>query len=136
MRLFDTAFVIDLVNSNRGAVALAKTVDGEASLAAVSAVTVQEYLFGVHFRYQAEPGSLEQKLASARNDLDRFEVIPLSRQIAELSSRIQAELVGSGSQIGINGVYIAATALRYGLSLVTRDEAHFRRIRGLKVEAY
>lgn len=137
MRLFDTSFVVDLVNSDPGAVRLARVVDEEASLAAVSVVTVHEYLFGVHLRYGREHrGVLHAKLEAAKDDLDRFEVMPLSREVAELSASTEAELETSGKQIGINDVYIAATALRHGMTVVTRNKAHFERVPKLKVEGY
>ena len=136
MRLFDTGFIVDLVNADEGALKVAKVVDDEASLAAISAISVHEYLFGVYFKYIREPDELKTKLISARNDLERFEVIPVTREVAEVSGRFQAELAASGSQIRINDVYIAATAARYGLSLVTRNIKLFKRIPKLKVENY
>jgi predicted nucleic acid-binding protein len=136
LRLFDTGFIVDLVNADEGALKVAKVVDDEASLAAISAISVHEYLFGVYFKYIREPDELKTKLISARNDLERFEVIPVTREVAEVSGRFQAELAASGSQIRINDVYIAATAARYGLSLVTRNIKLFKRIPKLKVENY
>ncbi len=138
MRLFDTTFIVDLVNSDPSAVRLAKRVDGEASLVAVSVVSVHEYLFGVYFRYgrNNDDDVLRTKLASAQNDLGRFEVIPLTRDLAELSCNIQAQLASAGKQIGINDVYIGATAVRYNLALVTRNKAHFARIPKLRLENY
>jgi len=137
LRLFDTTFLVDLVNSDTGAVRLAERVDGEGSLAAISAVTVHEYLFGVHFRYARDHRDLlQQKLKSAQDDLDRFETIPLTKEVAELSASLQAELARQGRQIGINDGYIAATGLKYGLTVVTRNKVHFERIAKLKVEGY
>lgn len=42
----------------------------------------------------------------------------------------------NGMLIGANDFWVAATALAYGLPLVTRDEAHFRRVPGLRVMGY
>jgi len=137
VRLFDTTFVVDLVNGEPGAVRVAEVVDEEASLAAISVVTVHEYLFGIHFRYGSEGRDLlQKKLASARNDLDRFESIPLSREVVETSAGIHAELARLGKQIGINDAYIAATGIRYGLTIVTRNKSHFERVPKLAVEDY
>ncbi|MDG7025095.1 MAG: PIN domain-containing protein [Nitrososphaerota archaeon] len=77
MRLFDTTYIIDLVNSDEGAVELAQKVDEEGSGAAVSAVSVHEYLFGVHHRYRSG-AELKEKLASALDELDRFETVPFT----------------------------------------------------------
>lgn len=136
MHLFDTGFIIDLVNSHPGAVRFAKEVDAEASLSAISAVTVHEYLFGVHFKYRSDHEELSRKVASAVNELERFETIPFTKEIAETSSRLQAVLTAEGGQLGINDLYIAATAIYYGLPLVTRNVKDFRRIPQLKLERY
>jgi len=45
-------------------------------------------------------------------------------------------LADNGLLIGANDLWIAATALAHGLPLVTRDEAHFRRVPGLRVLGY
>jgi predicted nucleic acid-binding protein len=136
LRLFDTGFIVDLVNSEAGAVELARLVDKQASLAAISVISVHEYLFGVYFRYRRDEEELKRRLVSAQNDLERFETIPFTREMADVSSRIQADLAVAGNQMGINDVYIAATALHYGLSLVTRNTLHFKRIPKLKLETY
>jgi predicted nucleic acid-binding protein len=136
LHLFDTGFIVDLVNSDKGAIEVAKVVDKQASLAAISVISVHEYLFGVYFRYRRDEEELQNKLVSARNELERFEVIPVTREVAEVSSRIQAGLAAAGGQIGINDIYIAATAAHYGLSLVTRNSRHFKRVPKLKIESY
>jgi len=136
LRLFDTGFIIDLVNSHPGAVRFAREVDAEASLSAISAVTVHEYLFGVHFKYRSDHEELNRKIASAMNELGRFETIPYTKEIAETSCSLQADLATEGGQLGINDLYIAATATYYGMSLVTRNVKDFRRIPQLKLERY
>ena len=135
MRLFDTAFIVDLVNSYPGAVRIAEEQDAGNSPSVVSAVTVHEYMFGVRFRYGKSP-ELAEKLASAARDLAPFDVLPLTREVAEESARLHAALTAGGNQIGINDVYIGATALKFGLELVTRNGRHFSRIPSLKVKSY
>ncbi|TLX99763.1 MAG: PIN domain-containing protein [Thaumarchaeota archaeon] len=135
LRLFDTTFVVDLVNDDPGAVRLAKAVDEESSLAALSVVSVHEYLFGVHFRYLRDK-TLSGRLSSARRDLARFEIIPLTQDVVELSAGVHAELARAGRLIGINDVYIAATALKFGMTVVSRNEAHFGRVKSLRTESY
>mgnify|MGYP001081653396 CR=1 FL=1 len=136
MRLFDTAFIVDLTNEEPAAAAIATKVDQERSFAAISVISVHEYLFGVHHTYRHDSEKLAVKLASARRDLSRFEILPLIREIVELSAQLHAGLETSGWVIGINDVYIAATALHYNLTLVTRDTQHFGRIDQLKIESY
>lgn len=135
MRLFDTTFIIDLVNSDEGAVELAEKVDKESSLAAVSVITVHEYLFGVHHTYGGGE-RFSEKLAVAQDELARFEVLPLTKEVVEISSEMHARLAKAGRQIGINDIYIGATALKYGLTMVSRNGTHFERIQGITLEAY
>ena len=136
MLLFDTAFIVDLVNANAGATRLAKKVDEEASASFISVITLHEYLFGVYFRYEKDKTLLKEKLDSAERDLSRFEPVPLTPEITRLSASIHAELTRSGKLIGINDIYIAATAIRYDLTLVTKNKMHFRRIPKLNIETY
>lgn len=135
MRLFDTAFLVDLVNSDQGAVKVAEDVKEEGTASAISAITVHEYLFGVHLRYGGS-SELNLKLASAARDLMPFEVIPLTKEVAELSAELHGALVKKGTPIGINDVYIAATALKFGLDLVSRNRRHFGRIPSLTLQTY
>ena len=135
MRLFDTTYIIDLVNSDEGAGELARKVDEEGSGGAVSAVSVHEYLFGVRHRYRSE-AELKEKLASALDELGRFETVAFTKEVAEASSKIGAELARAGRVVGINDVYIGATALVHKLPLVTRNRANFARMRGVETETY
>ncbi len=132
-RLFDTTFLIDLTNSDPGAVEKAKEVDKEETLSAVSLITVHENLLGVQLQY-SESHQLAEKLAGAKRDLTPFQIIPLTADMAEESSKLQAQMERRGHPVGINDVYIAATALKLELALVTRNMADFKRVPGLKLE--
>lgn len=62
------------------------------------------------------------------------ELVPLSDPDIVLASEIYADLHQRGLLIGDADILIAASALSRGLTLVTNNEAHFRRIQGLSVE--
>jgi tRNA(fMet)-specific endonuclease VapC len=47
-----------------------------------------------------------------------------------------AALEAKGKPIGIEDVWIAATALEHGLTVVTRNLKHFQRIPGLRTESW
>lgn len=135
MRLFDTTFLIDLVNKDAGAGALANKVDEEQGFAGISVITVHEYLLGVHHRYFSSR-ELPDRLEAAKKDLAPFEIIPMTGEIAQESSQLQAQMERRGQSLGINDLYIAATAIYLKLSLVTRNTRDFSRIPGLKTETY
>ena len=87
------------------------------------------------FRYRAE-AELKEKLASALDELGRFETVAVTKEVAEASSKMGAELARTGKSVRINDVYIGATALVHKLPLVTRNRAHFARMRGVEIETY
>lgn len=63
-------------------------------------------------------------------------LLPVDEVVAQHYSRITRQLRAAGRLIGSNDLWIAATALRHKLPLVTANVAHFRRIEGLEVVAY
>ena len=137
MPLFDTTFIVDLSKSEPGALREAQRTDAENSPPALSVVSVHEYLVGVHRKYQSNTKeALQEKLSTARSQISRFDVVPMTLEIAEVSSALQCELLGLGKLIGTNGLYIAATALKLELTLVTRNVAEFKQVPKLKVQSY
>jgi len=136
LRVFDTTFIIDLSNADPGATKLASVVDGEGSVAAVSAITVHEYLLGIHIRYFQEKELLTAKLDAAEKELTAFMILPFTQDVAMESARIQAALTKRGQIIGINDIYIAATAMLHKATIVTRNSSDFEHVQGLPVEEY
>ncbi len=67
--------------------------------------------------------------------LRRVRVLMLHRQIAWEAGRIERALAQTGTRLGENDNWIAATARAWGLRLVSRDEA-FRRVPRLNVVSY
>lgn len=69
---------------------------------------------------------------------DRFyarnAILPLIDEAVVKAAEIYADLSGRGVLIGDADILIAASALVYGLGVVTNNENHFKRIRGLHVE--
>jgi tRNA(fMet)-specific endonuclease VapC len=126
---------VDLVKGDPGAARLGKIVDTEESFGAISVITVHEYLLGVHLAY-AGSKEIEDQLEKARRAMTAFQIIPLTTEIVEESSKVQAQMQTRGLTPGINDLYIASTALTLKLALVTRNDQDFKRIPGLKVETY
>ena len=136
MRLFDTDFLIDLVNGDKGAVKKAAQVDEEGTLSAVSVVTVHEYLRGIFYLYSKNKKLLREKLRRAEAELARFETLPYTYEIARAAAEVDAKLVRKGTSLSFADVVIAATALHHGLSVVTRNVDHLGRVPKLEVETY
>jgi predicted nucleic acid-binding protein len=68
--------------------------------------------------------------------LGRFEVLPLDRDAAWRFGQTFRYLRENGLLIGTNDLWIAATGLALEMPVVTRNEAHFRRVPDLEVLGY
>ena len=136
LKLFDTSFLIDLINGDAGALGKAEEVDAEALFKAISIVTVHEYLRGVYYLYAHDRELLKSKLKRAEAELTRFEILPYTYEVAKSAAEIDATLALNGKSISFSDVIIAATTLHYKLTLVTRNTAHFKRISELNIETY
>ncbi|MBI3885874.1 MAG: type II toxin-antitoxin system VapC family toxin [Opitutae bacterium] len=64
---------------------------------------------------------------------DRFVIYPFNDAVAWRAAGVFRDRPKRGVLTGENALWIAATALDAGGALVTRNEKHFREIRGLKV---
>ncbi len=91
----------------------------------ISVVTYYEVLNGLYYQ-------------DAKKQLERFEeflsfnkVLLLSKEIAQKSAGIFAELRKNGQVIGHNDVLIAGTAIFNDMVLITNNVNHFSRISGL-----
>ena len=136
MKLFDTSFLIDLVNGDEGARRKAEEVDAEVVFKAISTVTVHEYLRGVYYTYMNNNPLLTSKLRKVEAELARFEILPYTYAIAKTAAEIDASLTRRGQSISLPDIMLAATANYYRLTLVTRNTEHFKRVPNLKIETY
>lgn len=93
----------------------------------VSAVTLAELRFGAARR----GGRRLHRLIDAF--VGDIAVVPFDAQAAERFGTIAAALRSKGTPIGVLDTMIAAHALELGLTLITHNLAHFRRVRGLEV---
>jgi predicted nucleic acid-binding protein len=75
----------------------------------------------------------DEGLASLRDFLSDFAILPLTDPIAERFARMRASLRQQGQLIPNLDLLIAATAIEEGLTLITRNVRHFARIPGLEL---
>jgi tRNA(fMet)-specific endonuclease VapC len=91
----------------------------------ISVITVMEIVKGFHKLRRAS--HIQQFL----NSLPNVEVLTLDLHGAELAGPVYADLERSGQTIGRADPIIAAIAMQHDLTLVTGNEAHYRRIQAL-----
>lgn len=68
--------------------------------------------------------------------VESYEIIETNRAIAECYAVITRDLRGKGQLIGVNDLWIAATALQHDWPLVTRNLEHFARVSGIRLMVY
>jgi tRNA(fMet)-specific endonuclease VapC len=95
----------------------------------LSAVTVSELEFGARCS-----GKYDSEIAGVHKILTPFDVHDYDAVLCpEHYGRIRHELETAGQSIGSMDLLIAAHALALGGTLVTNNDAHFRRVNGLSV---
>lgn len=72
------------------------------------------------------------RLAALAELLAPMQLLPFDSACAAAAARVRAELEAAGTPIGPHDTLIAATALRYQATLVTRNEREFARVPGLQ----
>ena len=95
----------------------------------ISVIVVSELQYGV--AKSSQPERNRQLLAAF---LRPFQIVPYDEAAAEAYGTIRAELEKKGQLIGREDLLIAAHALSVDLTLVTNNEAEFKRVPSLRVE--
>ncbi len=100
----------------------------------VSVVSASELLHGVH-RAKA-PEVRARRSAFVEAVLSRFPLLSIDLPTARAHSQLWAELASTGKMIGANDLWIAASCIAHGLSLVTGNVREFQRVPGLVIESW
>ena len=124
--LVDSDWVADYLKGRQQAVELLDTLfrDGMG----ISIITFAEIYEGIY--YGSDPKRNEDIFGRF---LQGVTVLGISRPIARQFALIRGALRQAGQLIPQPDLFIAATAIHYGLSLVTRNVSDFQRIPGLKL---
>jgi tRNA(fMet)-specific endonuclease VapC len=94
-----------------------------------SAISRAELYYGA-YRSQY----VEKNLKAIQKLSDTIKFLPIEEDIEKTYGHIKAELQRTGNVIDDMDILIAATAIATDKVLVTNNEKHFKRIRGLKIE--
>jgi tRNA(fMet)-specific endonuclease VapC len=96
---------------------------------AISVITYGELLFGAK-----KSQNVEKNSAVVYRIKELFPIIDIDKAIIETFSEIKANSYKTGSIIDDFDLLIASTALTMNSILVTNNEKHFSKIKGLKIE--
>jgi len=100
----------------------------------LSVITASELLHGVH--RAALPDVRAKRSAFVEGILERFPLLPVDLACARAHARIWAELRQTGTMIGPHDLWLAATCVAHGLTMVTGNVREFERVPGLTVEVW
>jgi tRNA(fMet)-specific endonuclease VapC len=130
--LLDTNVLSELLRKRPMAVVAARLEGKSASELYTSVTCVMELRFGAarHPDGRVLWGRIVREL------LPRVQALPIDTLVATRAGGMLAALEAAGTPIGTEDVLIAATAMVHGLTVVTRNLRHFRRVDGLIVESW
>jgi len=98
------------------------------------------FTFSIITRYEILRGlkarGATRQIAAFEERCRESNVLPLTDNVIVEAADIHADLYQQSELISDADILIAATALVYGLTLVTENAAHFRRISGLDIESW
>ena len=95
----------------------------------ISVITYGELLFGAK-----KSQNYEKNIAIVYRIKELFPIIDIDKAIIETFSELKASMQKSGSAIDDFDLLTASTALTMNSTLITNNEKHFNRIKGLKTE--
>ena len=127
MYLLDTNVIADLAHDPRGFAAerIAELPDDSFGINSVVACEIE---YGLEKRDSARLRRQVEAILSA------IPLLALPANIARHYGRIRMELERKGTPIGPHDLLIAAHGVAAGITVVTRNDREFRRVKSLKVE--
>ena len=123
--LLDTDTLSAVIKQNPVALTHSRSYLATYSLLTFSLITRYEVLRGLKAKNAAVQIAAFEKLCAVS------EILPLTDAIVQRAAGIYGDLHQQGQLIGDADILIAATAIENGLTCVTNNENHFRRIPNL-----
>jgi len=131
MYLLDTDILSNLMRRAPSTVLIARLAQVPPEQQFTSAITLSELLYGA-YRLGTMANALLQRLE--RSLLPNLAVLPFDIDAAFKYGKARAEMERRGIVIGDADLRIAAIAQSRGLTVITGNVNHFRRVPGLPVE--
>ena len=94
----------------------------------ISVVSMGELYEGVY--KVSDPTRSEEALQLLLSEID---VVPIDDEVCRIYGQQRGRLRAGNADTGNNDIWIGATAIRHGLTLLTNNRRHFERMQGLNV---
>jgi len=130
LKCLDTDLLIAILRGKQDAYKTAVEIERETK-AATTAINAFELFYGAN-----KSQMKNQNIKETDKLLSKLEVIPLELSSARKAAEISVKLSEKGESIDYRDVMIAAIAIRNDLTMVTRNKAHFGRIKELKLQMW
>ena len=124
--LVDSDYVADYLKGRQQAVNTLKTILAEGIC--ISIITYAEIYEGIYYGYHRAAHE-----AGFRRFLQIVPVVLITHPVARQFAMIRGSLRSQGQLIPEPDLFIAATAIRHGFTLVTRNLKDYKRIPDLKI---
>lgn len=98
----------------------------------LSVIVVSELLHGVH--RATDEGVRSRRAARVEAVVSQLPVLPIDMAIARTHARLWADLAARGDLIGAHDLWLAASAIAHGMTLLTLNVRELERVPGLAVE--
>jgi len=122
--LVDTSIVIEFLRKKKKQNAYLWKIKESGFNCFISTITVFELYAGA---------ITERHKEDLKRLLKWMEIIPFTNEIAQRSAEIYKELKFNNQVIEFRDIFIGATALEMKLPIITLNEAHFQRIKEIKI---
>lgn len=129
--LLDTAFLIDLMRGDSGAIGTARELEANLVQQHVSAMTLFELCYGVE---KSDQPTAERKTVTSV--VESKPIVPADSSVMSKAGRIAGRLAAEGAPIDDGDAIIGATAITLAEPVLTRNSADFERIDDVRVETY
>ena len=130
MIVLDTTILIDSIRGISTAIKKIVELEEAGETLYITQINALELYRGAYF-----PKKSDKKIQSVKKLLEAFAILPINNDVYELFGSLSAELRSRGESINDFDELIAAITMTNEAAIVSND-AHFKRIPGLKVISY
>jgi tRNA(fMet)-specific endonuclease VapC len=130
MAVLDTSFLIDLMRSNKDAVALLDDLEHKEHALFIPASAAMELWSGA-----LQSNLKEKEKQKVKDLLDTHDFLSLDKNASLRAGEVEAILMKTGSPLQMEDMQIAGIALASGETVVTRDSG-YTKVPGLRVLIY
>ncbi|GAB6888524.1 hypothetical protein JCM13304A_20230 [Desulfothermus okinawensis JCM 13304] len=122
--LIDTSIIIEFLRKQNKQLSYLWKIKEAGFNCLISTITV----------FELYAGAITKRHKKDLNKLMKWmDVIPLTTEIAQRSAEIYKDLKSQNQPIEFRDIFIGATAVEVNVLLLTLNEKHFKRIKGIKI---